>query len=351
MPMSRLVAPLFEGHLDVVGDVHGEWDVLQSLVRNLGYDREGRHPEGRHLVFVGDLGDRGHDSPAVVGWVKGLVDAGRAQCVLGNHELNLLRGASKDGNRWYLEPDHPEHQGPYRHSKVATEAQRQEFLGFFASLPLALERDDLRVVHAAWNREAVDKVRGLGEPSLDAFVRYEHELSEYLKSSGLETAARAEEEQYRGRFEREAVPMPLLPNLAKFEELKQMFNPVRVLTSGQERVAKEPFFASEKWRMCERVPWWEEYDEPAAVIVGHYWRNAGGERERDLGRAKSDPFEGIDANAWVGHRRNVFCVDYSIGARHDERRRGAQRFHTRLAALRWPERTLTFEDGESRPTV
>ena len=72
---NSLVQPLFNGPLDVVGDIHGEVEALRSLLRHLGYAEDGTHPDNRRLVFVGDLTDRGPDSPAVVHIVKGLVQA------------------------------------------------------------------------------------------------------------------------------------------------------------------------------------------------------------------------------------------------------------------------------------
>lgn len=92
------IQPLFDGPIDVVGDLHGEATALSLLMHKLGYDVHGSHPDGRRLVFVGDLVDRGEDSPAVVDIVAGLMDKGRAQCVLGNHELNLLLDSRKEGN-------------------------------------------------------------------------------------------------------------------------------------------------------------------------------------------------------------------------------------------------------------
>ena len=56
--------------------------------------------------------------------------------------------------------------------------------------------------------------------------------------------------------------------------------------------------------------------------------------------------------AWHGARRNVFCVDYSVGGRWVSRRAGEplqSRF--KLAALRWPERDLVFDDGTVLPTL
>ena len=73
-----LLATLSPGPLDIVGDIHGEIDPLLSLMNHLGYDQQGRHPEDRKLVFVGDLTDRGPDSLAVVNLVQRLTEAERA---------------------------------------------------------------------------------------------------------------------------------------------------------------------------------------------------------------------------------------------------------------------------------
>lgn len=88
------------GPFDVVGDVHGCRAELEDLLTSLGYeidrDAQGRavganHPGGRTAVFVGDLVDRGPDSPGVLRLVMGMVAAGDALCVSGNHEAKLVR--------------------------------------------------------------------------------------------------------------------------------------------------------------------------------------------------------------------------------------------------------------------
>ncbi len=88
------------GPFDVVGDVHGCRSELETLLDRLGYvlvrDGEGRpvdaaHPEGRRALFLGDLVDRGPDSPGVLRLVMGMVGAGHALAVPGNHENKLVR--------------------------------------------------------------------------------------------------------------------------------------------------------------------------------------------------------------------------------------------------------------------
>ena len=78
------------GPFDIFGDIHGCASELETLLRKLGY-ADGRHPEGRTAVFVGDLVDRGPDSPGVLRRVMGMVEAGTALCVAGNHENKLAR--------------------------------------------------------------------------------------------------------------------------------------------------------------------------------------------------------------------------------------------------------------------
>ncbi|MFF3014056.1 polynucleotide kinase-phosphatase [Streptomyces sp. NPDC057939] len=78
------------GPFDIIGDIHGCSSELETLLTKLGY-RDGVHPEGRTAVFVGDLVDRGPDSPGVLRRVMGMVKAGRALCVPGNHENKLGR--------------------------------------------------------------------------------------------------------------------------------------------------------------------------------------------------------------------------------------------------------------------
>ncbi|GAA4939515.1 polynucleotide kinase-phosphatase [Actinoplanes utahensis] len=88
------------GPFDIIGDVHGCRAELEALLIELGWDlirdEAGRpvdavHPDARKAVFVGDLVDRGPDSPGVLRLVMGMVAAGHAICVPGNHEQKLAR--------------------------------------------------------------------------------------------------------------------------------------------------------------------------------------------------------------------------------------------------------------------
>lgn len=78
------------GPFDIIGDIHGCSSELETLLGRLGYV-DGSHPQGRTAVFVGDLVDRGPDTPGVLRRVMSMVGSGDALCVPGNHENKLGR--------------------------------------------------------------------------------------------------------------------------------------------------------------------------------------------------------------------------------------------------------------------
>jgi hypothetical protein len=98
-PTPERSSPRFDtvDSLFVVGDVHGEYEILTTVLRNAGLiDREGRWSGGRsHLVFLGDLFDRGEEVTRTLWFIYGLERqaesaGGRVHVVLGNHEIMVL---------------------------------------------------------------------------------------------------------------------------------------------------------------------------------------------------------------------------------------------------------------------
>ncbi len=82
------------GPFDVIGDVHGCADELETLLDKLGYVRDGagtfRHAS-RTAVFVGDLVDRGPRVADTLDIAQKMVESGAALCVRGNHDDKVLR--------------------------------------------------------------------------------------------------------------------------------------------------------------------------------------------------------------------------------------------------------------------
>jgi polynucleotide kinase-phosphatase len=93
------------GPFDIIGDIHGCADELQALLTKLGYRIEWANgggdrtvtvlpPQGRKVIFVGDLVDRGPNSPDALRIAMSMTAAGTAYAVQGNHDRKLERWLS-----------------------------------------------------------------------------------------------------------------------------------------------------------------------------------------------------------------------------------------------------------------
>lgn len=138
---------------DLIGDVHGCSSELRTLLLKLGYvDTAGRcqsgvwkHPDGRKVVFVGDLNDRGPDSVGAITVAMRMCLSGNALAVIGNHDDKLLRYLK--GNK--VTPGHGLAE-TIRQIEEGPEWLRDEIHDFLSTLPFELTLDNgrLSVSHA-----------------------------------------------------------------------------------------------------------------------------------------------------------------------------------------------------------
>jgi polynucleotide kinase-phosphatase len=158
------------GPFDIIGDVHGCYDELVLLLSKLGYEVGGdgssaAHPQGRTAVFLGDLVDRGPNVPGVLRLAMGMVEAGSALCVPGNHENKLVRALR--GRRVQVTHGLAE-------SLAQLESESPEFreraLGFLDALVSHAVLDDGRLVvaHAGMREE----MQGRASAAVRAFALY-----------------------------------------------------------------------------------------------------------------------------------------------------------------------------------
>lgn len=156
---------LLHGH-DIIPDIHGEAGKLKSRLSALGYRQAGGawwHPDAdRHCILLGDFIDRGPDNAKVIETVRRMIDTGAATAIMGNHELNAIH---------FHTPD-PETGSPLRHHSSKNLIQHQTILKEFPpgaqrttdtidwmkTLPLFLEHEDFRLVHACWNEATVNRL-------------------------------------------------------------------------------------------------------------------------------------------------------------------------------------------------
>ena len=150
---------------DLIGDIHGCALTLEMLLKRLGYqcqDGVYRHAE-RQVVFLGDIVDRGPRIREAVQIVRAMVEAGSAQIVMGNHEYNLLcylTPSDENGEHEYLRERTPRHHRILKETLEQYEAYPQELeslLEWIMEMPLLLEFDHFRVVHACWHQELIDQ--------------------------------------------------------------------------------------------------------------------------------------------------------------------------------------------------
>ena len=274
---------------DIIGDIHGHADALTALLRDMGYEEKGQRFQhtDRKAVFVGDFIDRGPKQLDTFDIVRRMVDAGSAHAVMGNHEFNAIA--------WFLpDPDQPgEYLRPHHSAKYGDKNFRQheaflnevtgtprhkEIIDWFLTLPLWLDLDGIRVVHACWHPNFMAYLANRLGPS----KRLTREL---MTEASREPADEAEKD----------TPEPTL------------FKAVEALTKGIEVPLPKPHTFKDKdgtVRDRVRVRWWDAqattyrqsamlgepersqlpddpipthaligHDGGAPIFFGHYWLN------------------------------------------------------------------------------
>jgi hypothetical protein len=171
---------------DLIGDIHGHADELAFLLELLGYDRRSgvySHPQ-RRAVFVGDLIDRGPKIRETVQIVRRMVEAGRALCVMGNHEFNALAYHTRHPNgpsQFLRKHDAGGGKNVRQHFQTLRQLPPEELydhLEWFRRLPLWLDLGELRVVHACWDPEAMQRIDSVRDPEEGLTTEFLKEATE-----------------------------------------------------------------------------------------------------------------------------------------------------------------------------
>lgn len=160
--------------IDFIGDIHGHADELVELLTNkLQYNNNKGyycHPTNRKVIFVGDFIDKGPKIKETLQIVKAMCDKGSAQAVMGNHEYNaiLFHTPNKKKGGFYREHSFSEINHHYETLEQFKDYPQEwiEYLNWFKTLPLFLETEHYRVVHAYWNDNHVKEL-GTNTPIWD----------------------------------------------------------------------------------------------------------------------------------------------------------------------------------------
>jgi hypothetical protein len=290
------------GGYDVIGDVHGHVERLEVLLAQLGYARASggwHHPEGRAAVFVGDLIDRRIESQlATLRIVRSMVDDGAAQVVMGNHEFNAVAFATVDPNKLDYCREHST-KNRHQHREFLDEVEfgsplHRSVIDWFRTLPLWVDLDGLRVVHACWSQADFDHLSGVLNP--------DHSLSDEAITDGTTSGTRTYEaienvlkgpeiwmdgayyfdkDGHRRDKARRRWWDPLADTLRRAADIPGGTQLHAADDSRIDALPDTPLPGADRHRYTDQIP----------VLYGHYWRS--GDQQLD------GPF--------------TACVDYSAG--------------------------------------
>lgn len=280
---------------DLIGDVHGCAHALGRLLDGLGYRLQGgvwRHPR-RQAIFLGDIIDRGPHIREALHLVHDMVDHQQAHCIMGNHEFNALgwyMRAPPGSGREFVRDRSPRFARLLQETFQQFEhhaAEWQAFRDWFYELPLYLETERFRAVHACWDADVIAR--------LQPFLNQGRINPALLREAGLPGSfiCQALDRLLRGTD----MPLPHGMTLTSeegfvrtffrtkfWEENPQTYGDVVFQPGGlPEHAARLPLSPQQKSRLFLYGP-----EEPL-LFVGHYWR-----------RGQPGPL-----------RDNLACLDYS----------------------------------------
>ncbi|MEW4454676.1 metallophosphoesterase [Bremerella sp. JC817] len=277
---------------DLIGDIHGHAQPLMALLDKLGYRQQDgvyQHLE-RKVIFLGDFVDRGPQIREVLEIVRPMVQTGAALAVMGNHELNTLAFHLPHPDRpgEYVRQHTPKNEKQCQQTlQQLSDSQLADALDWFRTLPLWLDLEGVRAVHACWDRVEIDHLQ-------EAFAR-ESQLTDRL------------------------IQAACLPD-------GELFHPVEVVLKGKEMVLPEGIQFADKdgnVRTKTRMRW---YLSPEGHTYGSYAMTDPITCDLPLPASiaeRARPYEATEKPVFVGHYwlkkdtpqllgSNVACLDYSV---------------------------------------
>jgi hypothetical protein len=277
--------------IDLIGDIHGHADKLESLLQKLGYAKKKgayAHPD-RKVLFVGDYIDRGPKIRETLEIVKAMVDKEHAIALMGNHEYNALCFHFQETEGGHLR----KHliKNIIQHYETLKQFQNRQseydaYLEWFKTLPLYYESNNFRAVHACWD----------------------HSNIQYLKQT-LVNDRLTDELIYQsvriGTTLNEAIDQTL-----KGKEIK--------IPEGVKFIDKDGTDRKEI-----RIKWWEDPTQMTYRSISVEPLEDLSEQPIDLSELPStDYYKDKDKSVFFGHywlqgepslyKENVCCLDYSV---------------------------------------
>lgn len=293
-------------YFDIIGDIHGHADALEQLLRKMEYsliDGCYRHAT-RQAIFLGDFIDRGTQQRKVLNVVMPMIEQGCARSVMGNHEFNALAYHHQDPHRRHPGSDNTwlrprTNKNTHQHLAFLNEylgthneKELEKVLAFFWGLPLWLDLEGVRVVHACWSKKEIEAAR----PVLNS--------DNTLTMDGLVKASMAYKADTGD---------------------SSLFDAIEILLKGVEFPMPAGTFFKDKdgvKRDKMRIKWWHNHERPLGEVA---FEARGLDAESAMTLVKAEDFPGYSVHekpVFLGHywlkgtpgrlAENVACLDYSI---------------------------------------
>jgi hypothetical protein len=303
---------------DLIGDIHGFASVLKCLLRKLGYqERKGtwQHPE-RKVIFLGDFVDRGPEQVETIQIAQRMVEEGHAQAVMGNHEFNAVAWFTPHESRAgeFLRSHSSKNRGQHE-AFLAQIGERsrehQQTIEWFRTLPLYLDLDGLRVIHACWHPRQID-VLAL---HLDENARIRPDAWQIVCNEGTE-AFEAVETLLKGM----EIPLPIGVHFKDKDGHLRTRTRTRWWHEGEQLTYRD--LALVPPSIIEQIPHEPVpahlqvgYDGSKPLFIGHYWMSGTPSLMTD----------------------QVACLDYSIASDNP--------CYAKLCAYRWRGESILSESN------
>ena len=246
-------------HFDFIGDVHGCFKKLCQLLEKMGYkkDENGIYfHKTRKAFFLGDIVDGGPEVVKTFNLVKSMVEKGYATMILGNHEINLLAINTKYNGKYLRERSNSKLRQCKNSLDLILKENSKENMNFLRSIPLWIEVDSFRAIHACWHQESIN--------ILKTFVDKDNTLSEktFPNIYTNKDAFDAMEKTLKG------LELTLPEEYAYKDKYGKTRTNCRYLWWDKNRSVEERISIDES---LINIPF-KKYNDTKIVFFGHYWR-------------------------------------------------------------------------------
>lgn len=188
---------------DIIGDIHARYKTLLKLLTKLDYHKDDkcfRHKDGRKLIFLGDLPDRGNEHHETFSLIRDMVEQEQAIVLMGNHELfairfsfpslrkKIIKNCIKNGVNLH---------GTFQKAYPIDSETYVKLINWFKKFPIFIESQDgiFRGIHACWDDDSIALLKKTlrkelnDEAGLISYFLDEKSIIKYAYENGAFTRA------------------------------------------------------------------------------------------------------------------------------------------------------------------